>query len=207
MTLADRRARRVLSRPNRAFGLAFLALTALVATPACHASEERHEAERDSSVDAPPTAASTRDADMAVADGAALSQDGGADVINDAGPMLGALCFPPLPHGIDPCPKGAMAGESALERCRREHSETKRAATFKVAAGPSSSFSRSSWRCVSVPLDRKEHVSFGPIGVDVTVPETCASHTMDMQGPNFYGAVFFTCSTRRRSHDEVLPAS
>lgn len=209
MAMAQGRASRKVPRPRRAFGLAFIAFTALVAASACHASGEHLEAGRDSSVDAPSTAASTStpDAEMVIADGAALSQDGGSDAIGDGGPKLGALCFPPLPNGIDPCPKGAMAGDTGLERCRREHSETKRAASFKVATRSSSSFSPSLWRCVSVPLDQKEHVSLGSIGVDVTVPATCDSHTMDMQGPNFYGAVFFRCSTRRRSHDELLPAN
>lgn len=197
------------SRPRGAVALTLFAFTALLAAPACHTSPAHQDADRDSAVDIAPAPSGASDAGLVPVDGAASSVDVGesADTTEDAGAMLGTLCFPPLPGGIDPCPKGAMAGQAGLERCRGQHAETKPETAFRVGSSVSSRFSPSSWRCVRVPLGRKEHVSMGSIGVDVTVPATCDSHTMDMQGPNFYGAVFFRCSTRRRAHDELVEAN
>ena len=155
------------------------------------------------------SARSTLDASIASSADAAptstLSVDAGADRETAVLARSGFICMPPMSGDFERCPKGAMAGDDALRDClRREAERPQKTPTFRVDA-VSSTFSPTHWRCAEVSLDTKVHVTVDTLaGLDETVPSTCASHAIDMIGPNTYGAIFFRCSNRARSEDEIL---
>ncbi len=172
---------------------------AVLALAACRqASPESSARTTDAAVDdargavaAPLDASSEASSDTAVEPDAASPRS------------FGFLCFPPEPDGFDPCPKGAMTPEG-YEACLKR--PTKRARPrFRVASHPWATFSPKRWRCQAAPLGAPTHVTVDTLaGLDETIPTTCASRTLDMQGPNTYGAIFFRCSTRDRTADEIV---
>ena len=99
-----------------------------------------------------------------------------------------------------------MAGDEALRAClRREAASAAKKPTFRIGASALSTFSPTHWRCAEVPLDAKTHVTIDTLaGLDEAVPSKCASHAIDMIGPNQYGAIFFRCSRRERTADEIV---
>lgn len=192
--------------PIRAESRAKAVAALLVLAAGCRASPP---------TDAPPSvddggAATTMIAPMKMDAALSLTDPLDADTDGDAWSSLDAgdayICFPPMAGDFDRCPKGAMAGEDALRAClQRRAAAPARHPVFRVGDRPLSAFSKTRWRCAPVSLDTKVHVTIDTIaGLDVIVSRACPSRAFDMIGPNFYGAVFFRCSTRTRRDDEEL---
>lgn len=142
----------------------------------------------------------------AAATGASANPDAQAEPDSGAVVQRGFICVPPLSGDFERCPKGAMAGDDKLRDClRREAESPPKKPTFRIAGAASSTFSPIHWRCAEVALDTKIHVTIDTLaGLDETVRSTCASHAIDMVGPNQYGAIFFRCSRRARDADEIV---
>lgn len=118
----------------------------------------------------------------------------------------GWLCVPPAAQAWSHCHKGSALSEQSLAEChRREASQPRRAARFRVDRGAWVDFSASRRRCVPVPVGVTFRVAVEDLASwKDSVPASCASRVLDVVEPNFYGAVTTRCAQRSTDGDERL---
>lgn len=131
-----------------------------------------------------------------------------------APPLATWLCAPASRGPFNECWKGNSHDEGDVDRClARQRTRPQRAPRVRIDDGAWVDYPRTGWRCVALPVDHAPRITVENHGAPYASwrlragDRRCASGVLDLRGPNFYGAVYATCS--RRAHldrDDRVPA-
>lgn len=114
----------------------------------------------------------------------------------------GQLCVFPAAKPLTECFKGNSISEDAVRACEERTAAMKPVPPrVRVDDGPWVTFAPDHWRCVAVPVGKRFRFQVENHGrswfVDrTTLDPACKSARLDLFGPNFYGAMWATCSKR-----------
>lgn len=120
------------------------------------------------------------------------------------------LCVSPRKGPFNECTKGNSWSEDQVERCREQQAKRRKRPSRLRVDDTWVEFPTKTWRCVALPADHAPRIAVENYGRTFAAwtqraTEPCASGVLDLVGPNFYGAMYATCSRRDHARDERLP--